>query len=285
MEVIECSLFLTFSSTCPTRMIWLENKDGIIFLKNTICDNKYKLDFRTLNEDVYYLQIYINYYNDIFEGYLYGREIVIQKNKTSLHFLVCPIASINKYLVENRKLTLSPSPIEDCSADIQVLAKHITKKSKNKYEQIYLVHDWIAENLYYDYDLLKSSNINGTSTHRTVIEILRTRRCVCQGYNDLAIMLLTSLNIECEGILCFSLGADSEGTWTNRANRTADLNHVITRAHDGKRWVYMDITWDSFNKFENGVSFKSARPCPSHKYFDVTFELLSSTHRFFEKSK
>lgn len=118
-------------------------------------------------------------------------------------------------------------------------------------------------------------------TNRSIEQIVSSKRCVCQGYADMALVMLQSIGIESQNLLCYAIKDIYHHGWSETINRTSDLNHVITRAKLENRWLYMDITWDSNNIYEDGKYIKGASP--SHRYFDVTIPFLSATHRFFKE--
>ena len=144
-------------------------------------------------------------------------------------------------------------------------------------EKVLAIHDFVAQNLYYDYDSLTSNE----NRYRTIEQIAQTKRCVCQGYADFTLVLLTCVGLEAENILCYVVDNIYEHGWSDVKNRISELNHIITRVKLENRWLYMDVTWDSRNRYENGAYIKG--DYVSHRYFDVTLPFLSATHRFFEK--
>lgn len=156
------------------------------------------------------------------------------------------------------------------------LAKHITSGKLFPYLKVKAIHDWVAENIYYDLDAYYSGNY--TELDPSALGVLSSRKSVCQGYSNLSIALLRSIGIPAYAQYCFALGVSSKGTWINNCNMSASANHQITLAYANKKWLIMDETWDSTNKYQNGRYIKGDGV--SHKYFDTTISFISATHRF-----
>ncbi|MCM1079245.1 MAG: transglutaminase-like domain-containing protein [Bacteroidales bacterium] len=272
-------LAIEFPKGIPERLIWVFDAEETEYLKKKTTSTQDFLNLCSLDDGFYYVNIYLKSSNDYYNGYIHGKEVVIEIRDNIPHIKLCPFFFWNKHLLEHNGLAYSfPTTIEDNIVDVLALAQKITESAQSLYKKILLIHDWIADNLYYDLDAIKEKRLNNASTNRSILQILAERKCVCQGYNDVAVALLSALGIRCESLICFSLGASSDGGW-NKKNRKADLNHVITRAFDGKHWILMDITWDSCNRFEGGQFIRDSKK-PSHKYFDISLELISSTHKF-----
>lgn len=226
----------------------------------------------------YYLYLFVSTNGFSYEGYIGGRQIVLYRNLSGeWNFVLPQYFSWNRNLVRTNKLkfvldhTLLPN-----SKTMTSKMSSLTQDCKSLREKILKIHDFVAENLYYDFDSLKDNE-----TNRSIEQIVSSKRCVCQGYADMALVMLQSIGIESQNLLCYAIKDIYHHGWSETINRTSDLNHVITRAKLENRWLYMDITWDSNNIYEDGKYIKGASP--SHRYFDVTIPFLSATHRFFKE--
>ena len=194
-------------------------------------------------------------------------------------YFVLPLYSkLNRILVEKNLLdyVLSETFVDN-NHTMRRVANKLTSKCLSMREKVLAIHDFVAQNLYYDYDSLTSNE----NRYRTIEQIAQTKRCVCQGYADFTLVLLTCVGLEAENILCYVVDNIYEHGWSDVKNRISELNHIITRVKLENRWLYMDVTWDSRNRYENGAYIKG--DYVSHRYFDVTLPFLSATHRFFEK--
>lgn len=162
--------------------------------------------------------------------------------------------------------------------EIKTLAERITKYATGNYNKILAVHDWVADNLYYDYDALSSRKY--MYEKYDALSMLKERRTVCRGYSKLAVTLLRSINIPAVDVNCFALGGSSNGGWLDSDNLTAEANHIITFALADNRWIIMDPTWDSVNEYRKGRYIKKTGGGARHNYFDATLVFFSYTHRF-----
>lgn len=149
-------------------------------------------------------------------------------------------------------------------------ARRITKYSHTSYQKILAIHDWVADNLFYDMDSL----MDGSYAFKKYepLTLLATRRTICRGYSKLAVTLLRAIGIPAFDVLCV---ADGEGEC-----QEDEANHVITFALDRNRWIIMDPTWDSVNIYKNGKFSKKTAVNVMHQYFDTTIAFISYTHRF-----
>ena len=162
--------------------------------------------------------------------------------------------------------------------EITSLATKITKYKTGNYNKILAVHDWVAENLYYDKDALNSGKYR--YERYDVLSMLDNRRAVCRGYSKLAVTLLRAIDIPAIDVECFALGESSDGDWNDNNNLTAEANHVITFALANNRWIIMDPTWDSVNEYRHGEYIEKTEGGARHNYFDATLAFFSYTHRF-----
>ena len=93
---------------------------------------------------------------------------------------------------------------------IQKFAQKLTQNCKTDYERILQIHDWIAENIYYDFDALESDE-NRRNCPIKPLDVLENKRSICQGITDLSVELLRSVGIHSLGLISFALGIDTEG--------------------------------------------------------------------------
>lgn len=162
--------------------------------------------------------------------------------------------------------------------EIHSLAEKITKYKTGNYNKVLAIHDWVAENLYYDKDAIKSGKYRFEKYD--VLSMLHTRRTICRGYSKMAVTLLRSVDIPAMDVHCFALGESSIGDWTCGDNMNAEANHVLTFAFADNRWIIMDPTWDSVNEYRNGEYIEKSENGAQHSYFDATLAFFSYTHRF-----
>jgi len=161
-------------------------------------------------------------------------------------------------------------------------------------EKLRAIHSWVAENIFYDYEMLETGN-------RTVTAIgtYNLRRSICEGYSNLTAALCQAAGIPARVVHGFALGVGSDenvmDVWNiyNTYLQNNDLNTITTRMRgitghawneafvDG-RWVILDTTWDSNNDFSkrpNGT-YGMIRGEKTDKFFDPTLANISSSHMF-----
>lgn len=235
----------------------------------------------------YELNIYVfNEEQNLFWPYLCNHEIIINIDMSYNISFVTPRPLLNNTMVLGDVSRKEKSFIDRCleatpyiqkdDPQIVSLAKHITTGKLFPYLKVLAIHDWVASNIYYDIDAYNSGKYKELDP--SALGVLSSRKSVCQGYSNLSIALLRSIGIPAYAQYCFALGMSSKGNWTNNNNMEAPANHQITLALSNNKWLIMDETWDSTNKYENGQYIKGDRVL--HKYFDTTIKFISATHRF-----
>ena len=156
---------------------------------------------------------------------------------------------------------LPQNGIESDSKEIIDLGKSITAGISKDYDKIKAVHDWVANNFYYDWDMYNNNN----HEHISAVETLYKKRTVCEGYVNLTVALLRSLNIPAKYISGYTASNNND-------------NHAWCEAFADGRWIILDVTWDSKNTFKNGV-YSDKIPC-DNQYFDISLKDFSATHEY-----
>jgi len=208
--------------------------------------------------------------------------IMMQESSSGLKFQRSYVYNDNLLMfqkdnaVTSKDLDLGHLKSED-RVTVGNLAKDITKGQTTDYAKVKAVHDWVAKNVYYDYDGVR----NNTRGRNDTMETLDRRIAVCQGYAELTASLLRSIDIPARLANGYALGVSAGGsTW-----ETADLsrsNHAWNEAYVDGRWIVMDATWDSGNRFENG---KKSTGTLNGRYFDMSLEAFSITHMVFNRQR
>lgn len=162
----------------------------------------------------------------------------------------------------------------DIPAEIAALSKDICKGVSDDYQKLLKIHDWIAENLYYDMDeYLKP----GSAANASAESLLTQKRSVCQGYSDLFTMLVRAQGIPCRQVSGYALGLSAVGYWTEDNIGRTNINHVWNQAYIDHRWITVDATWDSDNVYQNGKYVYGG--IDYHLYFDISDLFLAYTHK------
>lgn len=226
---------------------------------------------------IYFIRIYSKKgVTDEFEGLLFRNDIPIYYHNGKYKFVETVVASNNRIFISQ----LPQIESRQCSTErlkVFLLAQQITERCNTNYSKILAIHDWVAKNLYYDFDALQFIN-DPTKCILKPYDIISSKRTICQGFTNITLSLLRTIGIPAIQIVCYALGEDTYGGWENESNRNAESNHVFPATYIDNRWILMDVTWDCNNEYKNGNFIQSKLPV-SRKYFDVTERFLSNTHR------
>jgi len=233
-----------------------------------------------LPEGEYYVDVYGNderyhYYTSIVLS-----SVILKKTDSDLYFEASPVYGRNLRIHNGNersaldgKFTSSTASTEEFSSAITDLAKGITAGIEDDYEKLQAIHDWVAKEIYYDKDFLngktKRTNINS-------IAVLNKKYAVCSGYSNLLHDLLVASGIPDRQVIGYALGVTSESGWDELDLRKIEPNHVWNEAYVDGRWIILDATWDSSNKYEGGTFTEGDGV--SQLYFDVSVPFLSNTH-------
>lgn len=180
-------------------------------------------------------------YNDIFNGdinALLNEICTIDDKSTSddADYLANSISSINvgtSYNYISNKIIDSTISIKihylETAAQLQAVNEKVTEvlaslgvKEKSNYQKVKLIHDYIVNNTRY---------VSSGNSH-TAYGALLEGRAVCQGYAQLAYKMLTDA-----GVKCYFISGQA-----NNGSRTED--HAWNLVKVGKKWYYLDVTWD-----------------------------------------
>ncbi len=145
---------------------------------------------------------------------------------------------------------------------VRAKSDEIVGTETDDYEKLRLLHDWVAENIYYDLDYYEHHG----STDFDPEDVLETRRTVCGGYANLLRALIQAQGIPVMYDVCVV------GSFPGHTDMET---HAYIEAFVNGRWVRMDVTWDSGNEYEYG----EFTPGESKRlYFDITPEFLAMDH-------
>lgn len=266
-------------------VVEIQNVLGITYIHKTLTRQKCKLDISSLKNGKYFSNIYIadNSVGKTSMALLQDNVMIKVEGGTKSFFLPECIQTnrefIDKIPISKNdllKYTLSTKSIECHRQEINMLAKEICQFSHNDYNRLLCIHDWIVQNLYYDMD----SYNNGEyviNTHKAIDAIKCDKKCVCSDFTYLTIALARALNIPALGITCRT--ENNRECWDSSLCNEVKSDHIFAAAFVENRWILMDNTWDCNNQILNGVFYKKKQGY-DRKYYDVSLEILSSTHQF-----
>ena len=160
---------------------------------------------------------------------------------------------------------------DEITSAVKSKAAEITVNIEGDYEKILAIHDWVAQNIYYDLD-----DYYGRTTHNKydAATVLSTRKSVCEGYASLTAALLRAVGIPAKTVYGYALGIGS-----TKPIMEGVRNHAWTEAFADGRWVILDTTWDSYNEWENGRISVSKGLIEDRPYFDPDLVDFSLDHR------
>ena len=135
-------------------------------------------------------------------------------------------------------------------AAVQQTARDITKNCASDVEKMQAVHDWVADNIAYDYEGMA----NGDEAIYNAGQTFSRRRGVCSGVSRLINVMLRTVKVPCVSIQ----GNLTSGGKTNsfeKANQDFSkrpesfLNHEWNAVYVNGGWNYIDATSDMGSKW------------------------------------
>lgn len=227
------------------------------------------------NDGTYTINVYMN---DKEHGTYQGAHIgiIMSKSKSGLTFENSLVYNSNKdYLSKNNKVSSSDLNLGSFSTKnkkrLLELATSITKDEVADYHKALAVSEWVSENIYYDLDVLETGVFGKTDA----IGTLNEERSICQGYAALTSGLLRSIGIPTKQVFGYSLGLEVEGETWDQVNHN-NPNHVWNEVYVDDRWIIVDTTWNSKNRYQKGEYIPNDKV---YTYFDPTIEAFSNTHK------
>ena len=262
-------------------MIFLRTQESSeIHKKHYNASKTIRYDVNSIPPGIYFLNIYVNktIWGE-YVGYYTDNHIIISIDLHTVG-IVEPIVFFENSIKTGRVFdnVYSSKPQYLIDERIKSVAKQITQGFVINYLKIKAIHDWVANNVFYDKDSL-NYDFYIYRDHSPSIT-LTTLKGVCQGYANLTDALLSSLGFKSIVVPCFALGENTIGGWEKAKNTTCAANHVINAVYIDHRWILMDVTWDSHNSYEKGIRNRRGIMTITHQYFDPTLFFISNTHRF-----
>jgi hypothetical protein len=212
---------------------------------------------------------------DVFaaEGDVWTREDVVAHNRKIWDAQKSDPETLRLYLMPT---VLSPSE----KPEIIQKAFEITADIDSDYEKARAICNWVAENVYYNYDYDEDTAISNI-WHWDFSVMLYAQ---CNHYSWLAVALLRAIGIPAKGIT----GSSVKGELPMATRKGPFGGEILGGAHvwiafwdyDSRRWVMSDPTWMSRNRLEGGQYKKNTNDKAEGTYFDMDFEQLSLQHGF-----
>lgn len=282
MEILNNREISIKGATGLDKIKWMFKVEGIervdiwgdIKSDNTYADTLILKD--EIREGDYNAGVYLKGKDDsMYWGYYWG--IPFRYDNGEMFFPISPVYQ-NNYLKYKQNAVVDPKQYLNINisnnaekTEIINLAKKIIIGAKSDYEKALKINEWVADNIYYNWDGYLSGNYGKTDAYGT----LDTRKSVCQGYSELTNVLLRSVEIPSRLVTGYALGVSASGKGWDKVDHTK-TNHAWNEAFVDNRWITIDTTWNSGNKYENGVFNKGNM---KYRYFDPNLEVFSYTHK------
>lgn len=205
---------------------------------------------------------------------IYEDGLQIKKDTEFGYYFVKSPVYDNNIVRHNTRKSPEDHLNSDISDNIKIKSDEIVSGAASDYEKVRKIHDWVVENIYYnwDYYLGESENVVYSAE-----EVLKSKTSVCEGYANLTKALIQAQNIPCVKVHGFALGVSTDGVWTDEILNSDRTNHAWNEAYVNGRWIIIDTTWDSANTMENGeFNYEGSR---GYRYFDSTEEFFALDHR------
>lgn len=212
----------------------------------------------------------------LYWGYIWD-QLYIESDGNGYSFAQSPVLAHN--LAEQSK-PRNPSAYISYALSDAIVAKsdEIVGNAPDDYEKLLRIHDWVADNIYYDWDYYTGSS---SGLYWLPDEVLREKRTVCEGYARLTQALVQAQGIPCMLVVTFATGVSTSGGFYDSSNAAqTEPNHKHIEAYVDGRWVTVDTTWDSGNKYENGQFEKGAF---KRTYFDMTPDFFAFSHKILNR--
>ena len=166
-------------------------------------------------------------------------------------------------------------PSRDIQSDdpnIVATAQAITAGLTNDQDKALAIHDWVCENIYYDYDAYY-----GRTEYRdtSAVSVLNDRINVCAGYANLTAALMRASGIPAKRVSGYAISRGEQYP-AGALDGTGETNHAWNEVCLDGRWIIIDATWDSPNRYEYGQF--SSRGSVKHTYYDISLKDFSETH-------
>ena len=231
----------------------LEHKNQVITLNRHIPATNY---FSS------YIRIPISYYNGY--GICFHNTPSLIYNTDKLRRFPTDKAHLQYWLKATDYFQSNEKPIKNMAE------KLASKYSWDDYIKVMLVHEYVARYLFYDYDELQAEQRQDDSA----LAVLKRRHTTCRGYVSLCVSLLRAMGIPAQQIPCY---VAKPGQMIDIEKVKPKTNHVVAAAYADNRWLLLDPTRDSYNKYING-EYYSSNEQPSFANFDMTEQFFSFTH-------
>lgn len=145
-------------------------------------------------------------------------------------------------------------------SEIRNVVNGIIQSKSNDYDRLFAIHEWIADNLYFD----------SSKTSSEALEVFHSKVANSTGYASLFSLMCRIAEIPCNIAMG---GFDGVGIYGSI------YNHAWNEAFVDGRWIIVDVTSDSMTRHHNCDSEMFAITA-DYRCFDPTIEFFSMNHYY-----
>jgi hypothetical protein len=151
--------------------------------------------------------------------------------------------------------------------DLNELAQFLKDSpAKNETEKAWSVYIWIAKNIEYDFELFKKGSYQNENDPENVI---KSGKCVCEGYAQLYQRLCQKLDLE-----CVRIGGYSKA-FSHKIGQIPKNDHAWNAVKIDDKWQYVESTWAA-GYLKNNSFTKQFQPY----YFATPPQIFIESHYF-----
>lgn len=185
--------------------------------------------------------------------------------------------TLNTKPEENLADYTNPATIASVQAEsyeeVVQTAKDLVKNCSTEEQKIEKIHDWICNNLSYDYELLNKGGNVGIQLDY----VFQNKRAICSGFATLATTMFRAAGIPC---LSVSGTASKWGLFMDNDTASDVAGHEWNVVYYNSAWHYMDLTWDCNNKYygEGNSKNVTGKKC-SYLYYGIPAYRMGLGHK------
>lgn len=223
--------------------------------------------------------VYIKQYTAIEE-----ENAAIRKSNTYLpeYYLDTSLSDMTFELRNGRLASdTDPTSLTDTQRmTIKALAESVVGTTTSDYEKLRLIHDYLADNLYYnvpynraDSDekyLMADNGLIVLNPYELAVKLRDGEQIstVCSGFSALYAAMVRSLGIPCRTARGRSLTVPGSGWEGLSASGLTTSTHVWDEAYVSGRWVVVDVTKDCSNDYTGTEYIKLSNDIVRYSGFD-----------------
>jgi len=182
------------------------------------------------------------------------------------------VSSTRVQNTDTRDMTslLASNQVQSDSPEIVSLAAELTQNKVTDREKALAIHDWVADNISYDTEGLRTNTY--ASHPLDALTILHKQVAVCEGYSDLFAALMRAAGVRTRVVHGIIFRTDRPAELSDeQICKSSDPRfggHAWNEAYIDNRWVSIDTTWDSGFTSVNDPTATFKHTYGEHKYFD-----------------